>query len=205
LTVTRPKLLPIQYEKFGSIRILLDGRVRLSAWTVPGRPYLDFIVNHWRTPEDGRDVYDPANYNITANIRGKTVLFLHLKRRHVESAVFTYNLSPEELREAVTALRDAGDGIEQWLTPGLAHLQADLSEMPSDPNRTALQAIIPDLLESVGDIPIAKPWEPLRQGWERWKQEQSRKTTKGGRAIKKSRAPSQRKTVRKGSRTGARR
>lgn len=171
----RPNRLPIQYEKFGSIHVLRDGRVRLSAWTVPGRPYVDFMVNHWRTPKDGRDVYDSANYNITANIRGQTVFFLHLKRRRAESAVFTYDLTPERLREAVAVLRDAGNGIEEWITPGLAHLQADLSELPSDPKRKALKAAIPELLESVRDLPIAKPWEPLRQGWERWKAEQARK------------------------------
>lgn len=169
-----PRLLPGQCMKFGSIHVLPNGRLRFSAWTLPGLPHLDFVANHWSFPEDG-PVYDPANYHVTAHLRGQPVFFLHIKKRRVESALFAYNLTSDTLREAVAALRDAGNGIEQWITPGLAHMQADLTEMPPDPHREALKAIIPELLRSVRSIPIAKSWEPLRRDWERWKREQARK------------------------------
>ncbi|HLL53494.1 MAG TPA: hypothetical protein VK447_08115 [Myxococcaceae bacterium] len=166
---------PSESRKFGSIRVLPDGRVCFSAWIFPGLPHLDFVAQHRRVGLDDSDVYDLANYSICAQLRAQPIFFLHLTRRRVESAGFAYTLTPAALEEAVSVLRAAGAGLESWITPGLAHMQAALAEMKPDAHRRALLAAIPGLLRSVRDIPTAKPWEPLRREWEQWRREQARK------------------------------
>jgi len=41
------------------------------------------------------------------------------------------------------------------------------------PERRAVLETIPGLLRSVRSIPIAKPWRPMQEKWERWKREQA--------------------------------
>lgn len=132
-----------EYSKFGSIRILRDGRVRFSGRTHPGFPELDFLVIHGQ---------EPARDGVVARWRGKAIFHLFTARNRVESTCFDYTLTPDALREAVSVLRDAGNGLERWIVPGLEWCQRDFARLKSkDSNREALMAVIPELLRSVRD------------------------------------------------------
>ena len=162
-----------EYRRFGSIRILADGRVRFSPWTLPGLPLLDFTAIH------DSDHVEP-NYTIDANWRGRGVFLVFLTRHRVESACFAYDLNPESLREAVSVLRDAGNGLERWIIPGLESTQRGLSSMKDSAN-SELLAVIPELLESMRELPVAPQWKKRLRFLERWERENAGAPNEGDR------------------------
>ena len=144
-----------EYSKFGSIRILRDGRVRFSARTHPGLPELDYLVIHGQ---------QPAKDGVVARWRGKAIFHLFTARHRVESTCFDYTLTPDALQEAVSVLRDAGNGLERWIVPGLEWCQRDFARMKSkDSNREALMAVIPEFLRSVRERPKRTTKSPRTQ------------------------------------------
>lgn len=147
------------YRKFGSMQVLRDGRVRLSAWTVPGRLPLDFTA----LPDDGS-----RKREIHVHWRSRLIFLLYLTRGRVESACFDYTLTPDELREAVAVLRDAANGLERWIAPALEWNQASSTVKKAHPDTHEL---IPELLESVRDLPMATEWKRQRRETQRsWAQ-----------------------------------
>ena len=129
---------------YGSVRILRDGRVRFSPWS-----YLDL-------PHVALSVTDDC---ITVRRGGRALLYLWLDRNRVATACFVFLLSPEQLRETVTELRGAGAGIERWIVPGLEYTWAAL--YPSNHSPELLE-VIPGLLESCRDLPVAAQWQRVR-------------------------------------------
>lgn len=135
---------PNSFRRYGSIRILRDGRVRYSPWTFPILRYLSFLCLG--------DIID-------VEISGKQVLYLYLSQGRMQSACFPYYLTPDELRGTIDDLRAAGHGLERWIVPGLewTSLSSTLRE-----NNPATYAIIPELLESCRDLPVADQWKRVR-------------------------------------------
>lgn len=145
----------VQY-RYGSLRILRDGRVRLSARTIPDVPELDFSAQYGTEIGNGTYVDDRANYSIYARWPGNSSFFiLYVTRHRVTSACFDFRLSPDELHRAVALLRGAGGGIERWIAPGLEWTQRSLAGGGSKHPETV--TVIPKLLESVRDLPRAVP------------------------------------------------
>ena len=143
----------IQY-RYGSLRVFHDGRVRLSARTSPDLPEIDFSAHYGTGLGNGLYVDDRANYSIYARWPGNSSFFiLYLTQRRVESACFDLQLSPDELRTAVTLLRRAGNGIERWIAPGLESTQRSFVEGGGRYPETL--KVIPSLLESVQELPSA--------------------------------------------------
>jgi len=142
------------------MRILRDGRLRFSPWICPGLPQLDFMALHDADRVD-------ANYSVHANWRGRPIFIVYVTRHRVESTCFAYQLTPDELREAVDIMRKAGGGIERWITAGLEWNQRSMARSKPEPNRDAVLAILPELLESVRALPVAEAWKKQRREWER--------------------------------------
>lgn len=155
----------VQY-RYGSLRILRDGQVRLSPRTLPDLPELDFSAHYATDLGHGSYVEDRANYSIYARWPGNSSFFiLYLTRQRVESACFDFHLSPDELRKAVGLLRKAGGGIERWIVPGLEWTQRQLSEGGARYPETV--KLIPELLEVTRDLPVAESWKRTRRDWAR--------------------------------------
>jgi len=169
MSSAKPRRSPGQNRKFGSLRILRDGRVRFSEWTLAGLPELDVLAVHWTFPERGRPVFDSVNYGIDVRWRGQSTLLLFLRAHRVQSACFAYTLSPAALREALSVLRTAGNGLERWIVPALEYTQADLFGSTLATKQALLRAI-PGLLDSVRELPVAEPWQrerrAIRSHWE---------------------------------------
>ena len=145
-----------EHRRFGSLRLLPDGRVRFSAWTFPGLLPLDFT-----TEEE-----NPARSAIWVRWRGEVIMLLYRARYRVYSAGFAYNLSPDALREAVSIVRNAGNGLESWIVPALEHNQASDAVKQTHPET---HAIIAELLASARDLPVSAPWRrerrEIRRAW----------------------------------------
>lgn len=140
MSVAKTKARRGGYSKFGSMRILRDGRVRFSARTHPGLPELDYLVIQGQ---------GPAREGVVVRWRGNPIFHVFTVRHRVESTCFDYTLTPDALREAVSILRDAGNGLDRWIVPGLEWCQRDFAAMKSkDANREALMEAIPKLLRS---------------------------------------------------------
>lgn len=149
------------YRKYGSLRVLLDGRVRFSPWTLPGLHKLSFTVVYARNDP-------PGSYSVHAEWRNDVIFLLYVTRHRVETACFAYHLSEDGLRDAVSVIRAAGGGLERWIIPALEWCQDAFARMSSPkPNQIAMRAIIPDLLKSVRRLPVASQWKKLRQEAER--------------------------------------
>jgi len=161
----RSRPLPSESRRFGSLRVLRDGRVRFSAWTVPGLPHLSFTAQYMSLDVDDTPVYDMADYSICAELRGQPIFFLHLAHRRVESAGFAYNLAPDTLREAIAVLRAVGNGLEQWIVPALERDQGSASIRKNNPE---IYNLIPELLESLSALPVAAQWEKERRRIQRY-------------------------------------
>lgn len=132
------------YQKFGSIRILRDDRVRFSTWTFPGLRYLGFVTK---------------GESIEVERGGRVVLYLWAPRGRLASACFAYDLSPDDLQTLVSELRSAGRGLERWIVPALEYTQATL--YPTDHGRQLLE-VIPGFLKSCQDLPMAEQWKKVR-------------------------------------------
>jgi hypothetical protein len=96
---------------------------------------------------------------ITVETSGQQVLFLYLSRGRVKSACFPYDLTPEQLRGAVSDLRKAGNGIERWIVPGLEFTPLARAFREDNP---AAYAIVPELLDSCRGLPVAEQWKRVR-------------------------------------------
>ena len=90
-------------------------------------------------------------------------MFLYLRRRRVLSACFVYLLAPEKFREAVAELRTVRGGLERWIVPALERTQADLLalKVPGHPGNELVK-IIPELLKSCRELPVAESWRRKR-------------------------------------------
>ncbi len=127
---------------YGSLRILPDGRLRFSDWSYTDLPHVSLQVT--------RSV-------ITAYCAGMGVMYLYPERNRILSACFLFILKPEQLRMAVNTLRHARGGLESWVVPALEFTFAKVSEDHPDTFK-----IIPELLASCGDLPVAKQWKRVR-------------------------------------------
>lgn len=84
---------------------------------------------------------------------------LYLSRGRMVSASFRFNLTPDELRTAVSTLRKAGHGIERWIMPGLEFTSL-IETFRKDHAKT--YAVACELLESCQDLPVAEHWKRVR-------------------------------------------
>ena len=134
---------PDRYKRYGSIRILVDGRVRFSAWTFPALSYISFKVGGL----------------ISVESSGRRVMELDVSRGRIVSANFPYDLTPDELTEIVSDLRRAGNGIERWIVPAL-EFTCLASTFREDNPKTYASAR--KLLKSCRDLPIAQRWQQVR-------------------------------------------
>lgn len=131
-------------RRYGSVRVLRDGRVRLSPLTFPGLSYLSFLA---------------TAHTVDLVRAARVVLYMTLDRSRLVSACFTYDITPDELRAVISELRRMRHGLERWIVPGLefTSLSRTLRE-----NNPATYAIIPELLESCRDLPVAEQWKRVR-------------------------------------------
>lgn len=135
-----------EHRRFGSIRILRDGRVRFSEWSFPGLHSLSFTT---------------MGGTVDAVLGSRQVLCLWLDDRHrVATASFPFDLTPDELRTAVRSLRMAGHGLERWIVPALEYTQADLA---ASNLKSELPQVIAELLESCQELPVAERWKKIRE------------------------------------------
>lgn len=171
----KTRRLSSQYLKYGSIRVERDGRVRFSPWTLPGFRDLDCLVVPWHLTLDDRTKYDPANSSVDIRLCCQSLILLAMHRYRVQSACFNYTLTPDALREAVSLLRRVGNGVEGWIIPGLEWNQGSASVKQGHPDT---HRIIPELLESVRDLPIAEPWKRRRRAIQRHWEDAIRKRPK---------------------------
>ena len=132
------------YKRFGSIRILRDGRVRLSPRCFPDLPYIGLLARD--------DMIDVER-------AGCKVLYIWLDRGHLGSACFAYDLTPDILRKLVSEMRKAGNGLEHWIVPGLEYTQRASTLKDSNPD---IYTLIPELLKTCRDLPVAKRWQQYR-------------------------------------------
>ena len=133
------------YRRYGSIRILRDGRVRYSPWTFPVLSYLSFLV-------DG-DL-------IRIETAGRRVMDLTLQQGRVAAAYFLYNVAPDDLRGLVDDLRRAGNGLERWIIPCIEHTCLSSTFREDYPEAYAAAR---ELLESSRDLPVADHWKRVRE------------------------------------------
>ncbi len=131
-------------RKFGSVRILRDGRVRFSPWTFPGLRAFCFAQR---------------GDSIEVERGSRVVLYLWAPRGRVASACFAYDLGTDKLRSVVSDLRSAGHGLERWIIPGLEYTRISTSWE----NNPDTYAVINELLESCRNLPIAKQWMRVRE------------------------------------------
>jgi hypothetical protein len=203
-SLPRPRVAS-EYKKYGSMRVLPDGRVRFSAWTLPSLRDLEFLVVPYQTVDDYRPRYVPHDHGIDIRLRCQSLILLGMHRYRVQSACVAFNLSPEGLREAVPVLRTAGNGIESWIVPALEYTQGVLFRS-KDQNKRALRQIIPELLESVRALPVAEPWKRRRRAIQREWEEAIRKNPEEAAAapapwvLERIQVPSPRKRTRRGTR-----
>lgn len=162
--------------RYGSLRILRDGQVRLSPKTLPDVPELDFSAHYVAEMENsGRHYFDTEDYVIYARAPWNNCFFMiYLLGGRVTSTCFNFGLNPDELRKAVDLLRRAGGGLERWIAPGLEYTRDTLARIARRPEFRGIDAgnprmrrIIPKLLTSVADLPVAEQWKRHRRDRER--------------------------------------
>lgn len=98
---------------------------------------------------------------ITVLRAGRTVMYIYLddRERRVLSACFDYQLGPDQLREAVRTLRRVTGGLERWVVPALEWNSVSAGVRLQRPETFK---IIPGLLKSCHDLPVAKSWQRVR-------------------------------------------
>lgn len=162
--------------RYGSLRILRDGQIRLSPRTLLDVPELDFSANYVAEMENsGCYIFDTEDYVIYARAPWNSSFFLlYLAEGRIVSACFDFGLDPDELRKAVDLLRRAGGGLERWIAPGLEYTRDTLAMIARRPEFRGIEAgnprlrrIIPKLLTSVADLPVAEQWKRHRRDRER--------------------------------------
>ena len=130
---------------YGSLRVLPDGRMQFSPWSYKGLPHVSL-----RVVTDG---------NIKVFWAGAGVMYLWPLRNRILSACFDFTLTPERLREAVADLRDARGGLDSWVVPALEYSFAKRTVREDHPDTFK---IIPALLASCRDLPVAPRWKRVR-------------------------------------------
>jgi hypothetical protein len=133
------------YRLYGSIRILRDGQVRFSPWTFPVLSYLSFMVMN--------------DDHISVEMGGMPVLDLDLSEGRMIGASFRFHLTPGQLRRVVATLRQAGNGLERWIVPALEFTSMSGAFREK---HAATYAIVPELLKSCRDLPVADHWKKVR-------------------------------------------
>jgi len=130
---------------YGSMRIRRDGRIGFSPWSYADLPHVAVKVL--------------TDLQITVVSAGLPVMFLYPKRNRILTACFVADLTADQLRRAVAELRHARDGLDMWIVPALewSLAQADVRAKHAD-----TFAIIPELLESCRDLPVAEHWQRIR-------------------------------------------
>lgn len=156
-------LAPGKSKWFGSVRISRDGRVRFDSSTFPGLHHVSIFY---------------SSGQVAVLCGSREVLYLYLERDRVLSACFVYTLEPEQLRDAIQELRNVRGGLAGWIVPALEWTQSYLSGVKpeSDPRRKLLQ-VIPELLESCGELPVANRWKKIRETPVKAARGRSRKAT----------------------------
>lgn len=134
-----------QARWFGSLRILPDGRMRFSPWS-----YVDLEHVSLRLVSDG---------DITVFWSGRAVMYLFPERNRIMSACFLFNLTPDQLQEAVADLRDARHGLDSWVVPALEFNSAVRTVREDHPETFK---VIPELLASCRGLPVAPRWQRVR-------------------------------------------
>jgi hypothetical protein len=135
-------------HRYGSIRVLRDGRVRFDARTRPGIPELDFAVSYVVGLADGTYVEDRSNYAIYARLPENSRFFmLYLEQRRVQSSCFNFKLSPRQLRKGIAILLQADEGLRPWVKAGLEQTLRALSGAGG--SNPALLKAIPALLKTI--------------------------------------------------------
>ncbi len=131
---------------FGSMRIRPDGRMSFSPWSYPDLPHVALSV---------------TGSLISVVSGGVTVMFLYPERNRVLTACFVPDLEPEKLRSAVAELRNhARGGLDSWIVPAL---EWNLFHSYVRERYPAVHEIIPELLESCRELPVAQRWGRIRE------------------------------------------
>jgi len=86
-------------------------------------------------------------------------LYLDDEGTRVDTACFVYLLSPEQLQDAVGELRRATGGLERWIIPALEWNSASSAVRDEHPDTFK---VIPGLLKTYRDLPVAKKWQRVR-------------------------------------------
>jgi len=159
-----PRRYPHRNKKYGSVRLLHDERVRLSAWTIPDHWELDFLVTYpirvTLNDDFNNDFYNPASYSLLAVLRGKWAFDMDVEQNRVTYASFTYLLTADEFKEVVSLLRIVGNGLERWIIPALEHHQADDIVKKKHPD---VYKLVCEYLETFRDLPVAEAWQQRRR------------------------------------------
>jgi len=160
--------------RYGSVRILRDGQVRLSPRTLPNVSELDFSVNYVAQDGDSlKYIYDTDDYSVNARSPSlpDSFFMIFVFGGRVTTTCFNFLMTPSEVRKSVAILRKAGGGIERWIVPGLEYTYAAKAEMNAKPEfgksvnaRTArMLRVIRDLLDETRDLPVATQWLKWRR------------------------------------------
>jgi hypothetical protein len=135
-----PAKAALVHYRYGSIRILRDGRVRYDARTYPEVHELDFSVSYVFGLGDGTYREDKRCPTIYARMPGNNYFFIiHVEEDRVQSTCFSFGLTPEELREGIALLLKARGGLERWVVPGLEWTARSLTH-PGANNPTLIRA-----------------------------------------------------------------
>ena len=129
---------------YGRLRILPDGRIRFSDWSYTDLPHISIQVT--------RSV-------ITVYFAGTPVMYLDPEWNRIVSACFLFDLKPELLRITVNSLRRARGGLDSWVVPALEFNSAIPTVRRDYPETFK---IIPELLASCRDLPVARQWQRVR-------------------------------------------
>lgn len=132
---------------FGSLRISQGNRLGgFSPWTFPGLPHISFWVRR---------------ETVAVMRGGRRVMFLYLddEGERVESACFLYDLTPQQLADAVADLRRVKGGLERWIVPALEWNSVSSAVRDEHPETFK---VIPGLLRKCRDLPVAKSWQKVR-------------------------------------------
>ncbi|HLL52261.1 MAG TPA: hypothetical protein VK447_01860, partial [Myxococcaceae bacterium] len=86
-------------------------------------------------------------------------MYLDPERNRIVSACFLFDLNPEQLRMAVNTLRRARGGLDSWVVPALEFTFGEHAVREDYPETFK---IIPELLASCRELPVARQWQRVR-------------------------------------------
>lgn len=126
---------------FGHIEIDADQRVRLA-----GKPRADAPLSYARdcfVGDRGGVMYDSDDCTVSVRLRGTVCFLLYLRRRRVVSTTFAYNISRQDLREAIVRLRRTD--VKPFIESGLRWF---VEHAPPPILREDVRPLLPALLKS---------------------------------------------------------